>query len=200
MLPEMRAAADKLIFDCANTEYVATTIGPRALDKPVERLGWTVRQLIGHLALSLEAYADNLPKLTGAEVSQPGTFDWDAANAEMATKTAKTPLPDLLETLTRGRDRCIAGFAVLDAAALARPVAGDTTLGDVIDSWLPHFEEHALDFLDAVPKLRRDVMVLNWVMYADYAGRPDLIERQQELMGEVREWLDEDEDEQENDE
>ncbi|MCK9519421.1 MAG: DinB family protein [Dehalococcoidia bacterium] len=188
MLPEMRAAADKLIFDCANTEYVATTIGPRALDRPIERLGWSVRQLIGHLALSLETCADKLPKLSTAAPSELESFDRDEANAEMAAKTAKTPLPDLLETMARGRDRCIAAFADLDEQALARKVAGETTLGDVIRSWLPHFEEHALDFLDAEPKLRRDILVLNWVLYADYGDRPDLIERQRELMAEVRQW------------
>jgi hypothetical protein len=196
MLPEMRAAADRLIFDCATTHYVATTIGKRALDRRIERLGWTVRQLVGHLALSLEAYADALPRLTGGEAS-PEPFDWDAANAEMAVTTAKTPLPELLETLARGRDRCIDGFLALGETALAKPMAGGTTVGEVVRSWLPHFEEHALDFADAEPKLRRDPMVLNWILYADYAGRPDLLDRQGALMTEVREWLRDEDDEDE---
>ena len=45
------------------------------------------------------------------------------------------------------------------------------------------------DIIDALPKLKRDAMVLNWVLYADFAAQPGPLERQKKLANEVREWL-----------
>ena len=199
MLPVTRAAADKLIFDCANIAYIASLFDRKALDRPVERLGLSVRQVFGHLALHLEWEADALPRLQAGEPGEGGPVEWDALNAEFARKTKDTPLLELLETISRGRDRLIAGLLKLDQAALDRKVAGETTLADIVESWLTHIEEHALDLLDVEPALRRDPLVLDWILYADFPDRPDLNERLDRLFEEVREWAESEPDDDEED-
>jgi len=188
MLPEMRAAADKLIFDVATTKYVASIIGKRALDRRIDSLGWTVRQLLGHLAFSLETYADQVAALAAGDDSA-ARIDWDAANAEAAEATAKRRLPELLDTMSGARDRCIAEFSRLDEQALERQVRDGMTIRQIVNGCMGHFEEHALDLTDAEPRLRQDPMVLNWILYADFERHPRLKARQEQLVAEVREWL-----------
>lgn len=199
MLPATRAAADKLIFDCANIAYIASLFDRKALERPVERLGWSVRQVFGHIALQLDWAADAVPKLLAADPNERGAVDWDALNAEFARKAEGMSLVEILETMARGRDRLIAQLLALSEADLNRKVLGETTLVDIIESWLPHMEEHALDLLDAEPALRRDPMVLGWILYADFPGRPDLNERVDQLYEEVREWAESESDEAEED-
>ncbi len=44
MTPEIRAIADRFIMDTANLKYLASGVSKDALERPVEVLGWTVRQ------------------------------------------------------------------------------------------------------------------------------------------------------------
>lgn len=188
MQPELRAAADKLIFDVATAKYVASILGKRVLDRRIESLDWTARQLIGHLALSLEAYAGALERVASGEGGLARS-DWDAANAEMAAKTEKARLPDLLETMSNARDHAIGALSRMDQQSLSREVREGVSGADVVESCLGHFEEHGLDLADAEPALRRDPMMLNWLLYADFQGQPELLERQERLAADVREWL-----------
>ncbi|MGE5595470.1 MAG: DinB family protein [Hyphomicrobiales bacterium] len=189
MLPEGRAAADKVIYDAANLRYIAENAGKKGLEKRAPATGWTVRQTIGHLAFALHSYADSLPVLTGVEPGNPGGFDVAAFNAETAARTEKMPLPRILEELADGRDRCIDAFLALAEGDLDRPAGGAQTVRDLLRIWQCHFETHALDLLDAMPVFEQDPMVLNWVLHADFSAQPGLLERRQQLAARVREWL-----------
>ncbi|MCC7364038.1 MAG: DinB family protein [Dehalococcoidia bacterium] len=185
MTPEMRAFADKLILDVANVQYVAAMAGKRGLEARVPGGEWTVRQVLGHLAFALEASAQAIPGL--AEPSaEAAPIDRDARNAGFAAQSADMPLPDILARMSEARDGCIAAAADLTDEQLDRVVPGQGTVRGVLRSWLPHFEEHSLDLADALPKLRLDPMVLNWILYADMTYRPALLARQQKLATEAR--------------
>lgn len=77
----------------------------------------------------------------------------------------------------------------MDQQSLSREVREGVSGADVVESCLGHFEEHGLDLADAEPALRRDPMILNWLLYADFQGQPELLERQERLAADVREWL-----------
>lgn len=186
MTPETRAAADRLILDVANVKYLAMTLGKGDLDRRCEATGWTMRQTIGHLAASLQVYGEALPRMAGGHEAAEERFDWDALNAETARRTAATPLPELLEALSGGRDGTIEALLALSEADLARPVTADVPLRAVIAAWMTHLSEHAIDFADTLPAARFDPMLLNWVLHADYSKSAARLERQQKLMAEVR--------------
>lgn len=183
MLPEMRAAADRFIFDVANAKYAGAIAGKRGLERKAPGSDWTVRQQLGHLAFALHRYADVIPALSAGE---PANFDPKTDNVEDARRSAKLPLPDIFDTMSAGRDRVIAVLETLDEAALDRPVRGDLRLRDAVTAFVNHAEHHAIDFADALPQARMDPMILNWVLYADYDLQPALFERQQKLAAEVR--------------
>jgi hypothetical protein len=195
----MRAASDRLIFDVATVKYLVSAMRKNDFERRCKALDWTVRQTIGHLALSLETAAAALPELLAAD---PGADnappDWDALNADMARETATMPIGDIMETLARARDASIAAFLPLSEADLARPVTASVTVGDIIESWGSHFDLHAIDLVDAIPRLRFDPLLLNWVLYADYSRNPDLLARQQRLLADVREHYAEEEDDHES--
>lgn len=183
MLPELHAAADRIVFDVANAKYAGAIAGKRGLERKAPGSEWTVRQALGHLAFALHRYADVIPAFAAGE---PAHFDPESDNVDDARRSAKLPLPDILDTMAAGRDRLIAVLETLDEAALDRPVRGDLRLRGVVAAFAGHAEHHAIDFADALPRARMDPVILNWVLHADYTGRPALFERQQKLAAEVR--------------
>lgn len=191
----MRAQADRLIVDVANTKYLAASLAEGDIDRLCPATGWTVRQTLGHLALMLEFHADGLPGLSGVAPPGPGSVpDWDSINAAMAGQTAHMPLPEIHANLVRGRDRCIEGFLDLTMLQLGREIVPGVDLLAVLKTWDRHFAIHAIDLADALPALRRDPLVLNWVLHADYRRDPGRLARQQALAAEARERLAEEED------
>jgi len=184
--PETRAAADRVILDVANVKYLAMTLGKGDLDRRCEATGWTIRQTIGHLAASLQVYGEALPRMAAAVGAAEEPFDWDVLNAETARRTAATPLPALLDALSRGRDATIEALLALSEQDLAQPVTASVPLRAVIAAWMTHLSDHAIDFADALPLARFDPMLLNWVLHADYSTSAPRLARQQQLMAEVR--------------
>jgi hypothetical protein len=189
MLPEVRALADKLAYDVAMLKYVATGLPKGGLERTVPG-GWTVRQVLAHLAASEVMCVEALDRLLAGEPPVPPDFDPDRINAEAAQRHSEARLPDVLGALADARDAMISRFEQLTAVQLGSPFGRVPSLRTVLVAWSGHCEEHALDLVDVLPSLRVDPMVLNWVLHADYTDRPERNARQGRLFAEVREQLD----------
>lgn len=185
MLPEMRAAADKLVLDVANLRYIVSLLDRKDAARRTPG-GWPVHQVLGHIALSLGANAGAVDDLLKADSAAAVPGNGQGPNVERAVEAANMPLQQVMALLAVNRDRCIERYGRLREDELSRPVVGDSTLLQVMHSWLAHIEEHALDLADGLPQLRLDPMVLNWLLWADFAARPHLFARQQKLAQEAR--------------
>lgn len=190
MTPEVRAVADRFILDVANLKYLASCIPKGGLDRPVEALGWTVRQAIGHLGASQERYGRTIADLL-ADAAATASFDVDEFNAEVAEQTRSTPLPDLLGRLDLATARLLALFERMPPGVEDREVGGHS-LADLLGPWSEHVAEHGIDVVGALPEVRLDPMILNWILYADYSGDERRFQCQASLMAEVRDHFGDD--------
>lgn len=191
MVPEVRALADKLIYDVAMVRYMATSLPKGGLERAIPG-GWTVRQLLGHLGDAQARYVDALARSAVGEPPFPSGFDPDRLNSAAAPAFAKARLPALLDSLGSTRDALLDLLSPLTAEQLGSSFSHGLTLLGALQAWSGHLEGHALDIIDAVPELGRDPMVLNWVLHADYSRHPGRHARQQRLFEEVREHFGED--------
>jgi uncharacterized damage-inducible protein DinB len=186
MIPSVRAVADRFIFDTANVKYIAANLPPAGLDRVVASTGWTVRQTIGHLARAQQAYATAIDGFVRGIQPDMATLDPDQANARNVAETSATALDDLVALLEASLVQLVDACARINDD-LARSTFVRWPLLDVLSASSRHSVVHGLDFADALPELRHDSMVLNWLLYADYSGNAERTERQAKLLVEVRE-------------
>ncbi len=187
MTPELRAILDRFIVDWANVKYIATTLPKGALDAEVPGLEWNVRQLLAHIAGSLEHYADLAAGFVSDEAA-PSHLDPEEFNAETVEAAKRTPLPAILGRADRAINSLFGTLHALPDDAGDR-VFGQHRFGDALQTWSRHCIEHGMDLVDALPHTRDDPMVLNWILYADFDDDPPRFARQQRLLDEVRQRL-----------
>lgn len=127
------------------------------LEAPGYENGWSVRQIMAHVA-SMEFTYRRLPDLArgsnDAEGTSGGRFDMDGYNARQVARRAGATPAELMEEFTNGRAALIADVEALDDALLATPVrsAGGISgsLAQVIaGTAVEHAREHADDFIRA---------------------------------------------------
>ncbi len=185
MIPSVRAVADRFIFDTANVRYIAAALPPGGLERVIPSSGWTVRQLIHHLGAGTMGTAQALERAIRGEQLLPDAFTPDEFNRRAAEQSRSMPLSEVLEILDTARDRMLKALEAVPASLLPETF-GRHTLLEQITNWSFHYVEHGLDFADALPELRQDPMVLNWLLYADYSDDAERAARQARLLGEVR--------------
>jgi len=128
-----------------------------ALASPGYEAGWTVRQIMAHVA-SMEFTYRRLPAVAAAsgdaQNTPGGAFDMDGYNARQVARRAEVAPADLIDEFTRGRAALLVEFAALDEALLRAPmrsaggIAG--TLGEVIAATaVEHVRTHCADFVRA---------------------------------------------------
>lgn len=187
MTPELRAILDRFIIDSANVKYIATTLPKGGLEAEVPGLTWSVRQLIAHVTASLERHAA-LARQFAEDGSHPADFDPEAFNAASAGAAKRTPLPALLGRIDLAIASLFETFEGLPDDAADRPYA-HLRFADALQAWSLHCIEHGMDLVDALPHTHEDAMVLNWILYADFDDDPPRLARQQRLLEEVRDRL-----------
>ena len=96
------------------------------------------------------------------------------------------PLPTILEDFDSSLRRLVAQLNLLTGEALEAGVE-DVTVLAVLHGWSDHAAGHAIQLLEAVPELRGDPMLLNWLLYQDFSREPAQFTLQQTLFEEVRE-------------
>lgn len=129
-----------------------------ALDTGAYENGWTVRQIMAHVA-SMEFTYRRLPDIArgsgDAQQTKDGErFDMDGYNARQVAKRATATQADLADEFTRGRAALIATVADLDDDLLAKPIrtAGGVTgtLAEAINATAArHVRGHSADFARA---------------------------------------------------
>jgi uncharacterized damage-inducible protein DinB len=191
MTPEIRAAADRFILDTANVKYVATHLPPGGLEREVQGFGWTVRQLLAHIASNHERYAVRLAGILAGE-APPATRDraaGDRLNDQAARRARKTPSREIVRQLDESLVRIVASLDALPPDAATRNLGG-RPLPERVTDWSKHCAEHGIDLIDALPELRFDPLMLNWLLYVDYTGDTAREARQNQLLEDLRERYD----------
>jgi hypothetical protein len=188
MMPGILAAADLLMMDSANLRYATERMPADAADRLVAPLGWTVRETIGHIVLANERFAYHIvQRLRGIPFS--GVADEAAeVNAEAVARTNDIPVRDLLARLDISATSLIAAYKALPDQASGSKEASKAMQNAVAED-AAHMSHHAIDLVDAVPELRTDPMVLNWVLYVDYTGDERRSAAQMTLLKEVRDAI-----------
>jgi hypothetical protein len=184
MTPELRAILDRFMYEQATVTHIVMPLPAEGAERVVDGTGWTIRQLVAHFADSQEGYAAAVGRWLAGEPVEPAGFDRDRANAETARANAETPLPELLVRLRKSLRALSAAFHAIPDERLAEPFGAHSAV-ETFHRWERHYLDHGLDLLDAVPEVRFDPLVLNWILYAEFVDEPSKV-RQQQLMQEVR--------------
>lgn len=186
MTPELRAIADRFIYEQATLKHVLALATTEGLDRPVPGHEWTVRQLLGHLAESLHTYAALVEKWLAGEPPLAG-WDPDAVNAETANRRVASSPAELLDVFGNGLNSLIAVLAAVPDEKMEEPLGPHDAL-QTLRVLGEHFLSHAIPLVTAAPEVRMDPLVLNWLLYAEF-GDESSRAWQAELLEEAREYI-----------
>lgn len=198
MTPEVRAIADRFIYEQATLKHIAALAPADALDRPVPGTGWTVRQLLGHLAQSLNDYAEMVRKLAGGEPPIPQDWDPHAVNAATVARLEKAPLRDLFQLFGSGINDLVAELAAIPDEQVGEQ-SGPTPTMSTLHMLAGHCLTHAIPLVEALPEVRMDALVLNWLLYAEFETEEGRA-WQNALMKEAQAYIESLPDEEEEDE
>ena len=186
MVTAVRALADRFIYDTATVKHIARNLPDGAAERVTPASGWTVRQLLAHLALNQERYARTVRQwLSDPEKADPGG-DPTEPNARIAEENVATPVEDIVGTFDASIRELVAACGEMEETRLSAPL-GQWPILDVLASWSRHQGQHSIDLLSALPEFKTDPMALNWVLHFDFSNRPEWSEWQRNLIAEVRE-------------
>ena len=186
MHPEIRAIADRFMYETATLKLITALAPDGGLARPVPGLEWNAGQLLAHLALSLDNYRELVERwLAGADPL--AGWDPDAMNAETAAKYANATREGLRELFGNGIVGLVAALDTIpegrETETLGRGTATETF------AWLGgHALRHAMPLVDALPEVRMDPLVLNWLLYAEFDGEASK-GWQAKLLADAREYL-----------
>ena len=188
MTSDIRAAADRFILDTANVKYIAANLPPGGLEREVAGFGWTVRQLLAHIATNHERYAVRLAGILAGEAPAPprDRATGDRLNDQAARRARKTPSREIVRQLDEALVRIVGVLEALTPAAASGEL-GDRPLVERVTAWSRHCAEHGIDLVDALPELRFDPLMLNWLLYVDYTGDAAREAQQHRLLEDLRE-------------
>lgn len=184
MVPAVRAIADRFIYDTATLKYITAAAGDE-IDRPTPHSGWTVRQLLAHLAENQQRYADSLRCWLDDEpgFSLPG--DPTEANVAAAQRNTARPLAEIAALFDSSIRGLVEQSARVDEARAAGAMSGWPAMR-VLAVWSTHARAHAVDLVSSLPELKCDPMVLNWALHFDFSHDLEAARWQQELAREVR--------------
>lgn len=188
MMPRILAAADQIMLDSVNLKYFAESMPADAIDRVIVPLGWTVRETIAQLVVANERFASDVQRALRALTFTGEAGEDDELNAEAVAEAVSTPFRALLARLESSSASLIAAYKSFpDHLNLPRGEA--ERFQELLSEDSGHMRLHAIDLVDAVPELRMDPMVLNWVLHVDYAGDERRTAAQLALLREVRDAI-----------
>ncbi len=187
MVPELHAAADRLMHTGGYLRHLAAEMRPNELERHCKATGLTVCQTIGHIVLWLEQEARALERYVAGEAVFDETPDEEAINREFAEQSNDMSLAALLTRYTRACERTLETYGRMTAEMAAVPV-GDKPLSTLALQWTGHPQRHAVDFAEALPRLRFDPLLLDWALHAELR-EPLELQRQLKLAEAARAYL-----------
>lgn len=200
MTPELRAIADRFIYETATMKHMLSLFPDGAAGRAVHghQDGWTVRQLVAHLAESLHTYTiflDNV--LAGREPD----FGVDDAAMDSPMSHPEVPLIEVSRRFDSGIRVLFDCFDGIPDEALGPD--GIHGLPGVLQTFNGHALSDIIPLVDAVPEVRMDPLVLNWLLEAELQDEASR-EWQNALLAEAQEYIashaDEEDEEDEKDE
>lgn len=186
MVPAIRALADRFIYDTATLKYVARGLPDGAADRVTAGSGWTVRQLLAHLAVHQQRDAQRIRQWLEDPARADTGGDPTERNARMANGNRAIPMTDVAAAFDAGIRDLVAACDAVDERRLTRPF-GPYPFIDAMTFWSGHAHDHAVDLVSALPEFKTDPIVLNWVLHFDFSDRPEWSGWQLDLIAEVRE-------------
>ena len=183
--PLARAVADRFMFDTGNLKYLAATATPQDLDRITQPSGWTVRQVLAHLAASQTRHAGLIAAILADEEIPGSAFQPDAENDAVAADNRATPIADLIDSFDTAIRALVAATLRIDERAEQKR-AGDLEVGHLLLVWSGHAAGHAMEMVEELPFHRDDPMILNWLLYEDFTDEPLHLASQQKLLKEIR--------------
>ncbi len=186
MTPELRAIADRFIYEQATLKHITALAGDEGLSRTVPGMDWTVRQLLGHLGASLGSYDVVIRRWTAGEPALEG-WDPDAVNAETAARMASASQAELLAEFGRGLVGLIAAMEDVPDQKMDEQL-GRTDALTALKSLANHTLRHAIPLVDALPEIRMDPLVLNWLLSATFDDA-ESEQWQERLLDEARAYI-----------
>lgn len=187
LAPELRAAADRLMHTGGYLRYLASEMRTNELERHCKATGLTVRQTFGHIVLWLECEVERSGQLLGGEDVLEASLDVDDVNRGFAEASRYSPLTELIERFLKAYRAQIAVYARVSSEMGAREVRG-TTVSALLLELTAHGQRHAVDFAEALPRLRFDPLLLDWALAAQLR-EPDELHRQLKLAAAARAHL-----------
>ena len=195
MTPELRAIADRLIYEQATLKHMVALAPEDAMRRPAG--GRTAGDTFGHLAAGMSACAAALERsLAGGGPLAVGD-GCELANASTDPLPGATRL-DVTRALGSGLVSLVAALGRVPDAHL-EPGADAVNALDALRGFGEHATGHAIELIEALPEVRMDPLVLNWLLDAEFEDEASQA-WQRALLAEAQEYIASHPDEDEEDE
>jgi hypothetical protein len=143
--------------------YLAAEMRPKEHERHCRATGLTARQTFGHIVQWLEQEVDTLARYLDGEPVFDAPLDEHVINAGFAERSRETPLAELLTRYRQAYQRMLGLYERVTPELAAETVEGKT-VGELALQWTAHFQHHAVDFAEALPRLRFDPLLLDWAL------------------------------------
>jgi hypothetical protein len=187
MHPEIRAIADRFIYEQATLKHITAQAPEEALRREVLGYGWSVGQLLAHLAVSLETYRGVVERWLAREDALKG-FDPPSTNAHTAEEHREVSRAKLRELFGAGLVGLVETLSRVPDERLGETVGPGTIVEVLRGPFGNHALSHAIALIDALPEVRLDPLVFNWISRADFESSAER-EWQLKLLADVREYV-----------
>lgn len=186
MTPDVRAVADRFIYEQATLKHIMALVPEGGFERPVSGTEWTVRQLFGHLANTLTTYSEGVR--TWLEGDDPTVGDDpDKTNAETVASFSRVPAEEVAALFGSGLNELVGSLALVPEAR-TNDAFGQMTLLEALTTWAEHALSHAVPLVRALPEVRMDPLVLNWLLHANFDD-DERRQWQEELLVEARAYI-----------
>lgn len=198
MTPNVRAIADRFMYEQATLKHMMALVPDGGFERSVPGTEWTVRQLFAHLARILTTYSDTIREWLAGD-DPMASWDPEQVNNTTACAHVDTPADLISAAFAVGLNDLVATLAAVPDGRLAEAF-GHATFEETLLEWSEHFLSHAVPLVRALPEVRMDPLVLNWLLDADFDD-DELRAWQDTLLAEARAYIatltleDEDDDE-----